>query len=124
MIVIDKQSRIPVYEQIKNQLITLIRLGVYPPHSKLPSIRNISSDISVNVNTVKKAFSELEMNGVIYSVPGTGCFVSEQALGDEKLFEKTKREISDSVQTAKSLGIPLEDLIELIKSVYKEENYD
>ena len=122
MIVIDKQSRIPVYEQIKNQIITLIRLGVYPPHSKLPSIRNISSDTSVNVNTVKKAFAELEMNGVIYSVPGTGCFVSEQALGDEKLFEKNKREIYDSVQVAKSLGIPLEELIELVKSVYREDS--
>ncbi len=122
MIVVDKQSRIPVYEQIKTQVITLIRLGVYQPNSKLPSIRSISADISVNVNTVKKAFAELEMNGVIYSVPGTGCFVSEQALGDEKLFEKTKREISDSVQTAKSLGIPLDDLIKLIESVYKEES--
>lgn len=121
MIVIDKQSRIPVYEQIKNQIITFIRLGVYMPHSKLPSIRSISSDTSVNVNTVKKAFAELEMNGVIYSVPGTGCFVSEQALGDEKLFEKTKRDISDSAHTAKSIGIPLDDLIELLKSVYKEE---
>lgn len=121
MIVIDKQSRIPVYEQIKNQIITLIRIGVFLPHSKLPSIRNISSETSVNVNTVKKAFADLEMNGVIYSVPGTGCFVSEQALGDEKLFEKTKHEISDSAQTAKSIGIPLEDLIELVKSVYKEE---
>lgn len=122
MIVVDKQSRIPVYEQIKNQIITLIRLGVYPAHSKLPSIRSVSADISVNVNTVKKAFAELEINGVIYSVPGTGCFVSEQALGDEKLFEKTKREISDSVQTAKSLGIPLDELIELVKTVYKEES--
>lgn len=122
MIVVDKQSRIPVYEQIKNQIITLIRLGVYPPHSKLPSIRSISADISVNVNTVKKAFAELEMNGVIYSVPGTGCFVSEQALGDKKLFEKTKREISDSVKTAKSLGIPLDDLLDLIESVYREDS--
>ncbi len=122
MIVIDKQSRIPVYEQIKNQIITLIRLGVYPPHCKLPSIRSVSSEISVNVNTVKKAFAELEMNGVIYSVPGTGCFVSERALGDEKLFEKTKREITDSAKTAKSLGIPLDDLFELIKSVYREDS--
>ena len=122
MVVIDKQSRIPVYEQIKNQIITMIRLGVYPPHSKLPSIRNISSETSTNVNTVKKAFAELELNGVIYSVPGTGCFVSEGALADEKLFEKTKREISDSAETAKSIGIPLDDLIDLIKSVYKEEN--
>lgn len=121
MIVIDKQSRIPVYEQIKNQIITLIRLGVYSPHSKLPSIRSISSETSVNVNTVKKAFAELELNGVIYSLPGTGCFVSESALGDEKLFEKTKREISDSASTAKSIGIPLDDLIEILKSVYKED---
>ncbi len=120
MIVIDKQSRIPVYEQIKTQIITLIRVGAYPPHSKLPSIRNVAVETSTNVNTVKKAFAELELNGVIYSVPGTGCFVSDGALKDEKLFQKTKRELSDSAKTAKSIGIPIEELIDLLKSVYKE----
>lgn len=121
MIVIDKQSRIPVYEQIKTQIVTLIRVGVYPLNSKLPSIRNISAETSTNVNTVKKAFAELELSGVIYTVPGTGSFVSENALEGERLFDKTKRDIIDSVEIAKSIGVPLEELINLIKSVYKEE---
>lgn len=121
MIIIDKQSRIPVYEQIKTQIITLIRVGIYPPNSKLPSIRNISAETSTNVNTVKKAFAELELSGVIYTVPGTGSFVSEKALDGEKLFDKAKKDLIASVEIAKSVGVPLEELIDLIKSIYKED---
>ena len=60
MVLIDKQSRVPAYEQIRNQLLTLILVGTFAPHSQLPSIRSIAADAGVNINTVKKAFSDLE----------------------------------------------------------------
>lgn len=121
LIIVDKQSRVPVYEQIKNQIVTLIRVGVFEPHSKLPSIRNISAETSVNVNTVKKAFAELELSGIIYTVPGTGSFVSENALGSNHYASKVIREISDAVSVAKSIGVSLEEIIELIEKIYKED---
>ncbi len=121
MIIIDKRSKIPVYEQIKNQIITLIRVGVYPPHSKLPSIRQISADTSINVNTVKKAFAELESTGAIYSVPGTGSFVSENAATDSSLCNKAMNDLKNTVEVAKSIGVGLEDILNLVNSVYKEE---
>ncbi len=121
MIIIDKKSRVPVYEQIKNQIITFIRLGVYPPNSKLPSIRQISADTSTNVNTVKKAFAELEIGGVIYTVPGTGSFVSENALADSNLTAKAMRQLSDDIEVAKSIGVTIEEITELLKIIYKEE---
>lgn len=124
LISIDKQSRIPVYEQIKNQIITLIRLGVYPEDSKLPSIRQISSEISVNVNTVKKAFSELELSGVIYTVPGMGCFVSRTAFENTVVTEKIKREMTDCFKTAKSLGVSEETIIGILRNIYGGEDND
>ena len=121
MIIVDKKSRVPVYEQIKNQIITFIRLGVYPVHSKLPSIRSISAETSTNVNTVKKAFSELELSGVIYTVPGTGSFVSENALTGSNLASKAMRQLADDIKTAKSIGVSADEINELVNSIYKEE---
>ncbi len=124
MIVIDKLSRIPVYEQIKNQIITLIRLGIYQADTQLPSIRSITSEASVNVNTVKKAFSELESAGVIYTVPGIGSFVSPSALENEAVTAKARRSLADAFETAKSVGITGEEIKEIFYSVYGEDNND
>ncbi len=121
MIVIDKRSKVPVYEQIKNQIITLIRVGVYPPHSKLPSIRQISAEASINVNTVKKAFAELELTGAIYSVPGTGSFVSENAANDSSLSDKAMNDLRQALEVARSIGVTVAEINSLIDSVYKEE---
>lgn len=121
LIIIDKQSRVPVYEQIKNQIITFIRIGVYPAHSKLPSIRAISAETATNVNTVKKAFAELELSGVIYTVPGTGSFVSENALGSSSVTAKALRELKEALAVARSVGVTESEVIELASSVYKED---
>lgn len=118
MIVIDKRSKVPVYEQIKNQIITLIRVGVYPPHSKLPSIRQISADTAINVNTVKKAFAELELTGAIYSVPGTGSFVSENAHTDSALCDKAMNDLKQALGVVFSLGVSKDEVLNLVDSVF------
>ena len=124
MILVDKLSRIPVYEQIKNQIITCIRLGIYPADSQLPSIRTITAEASVNVNTVKKAFAELEAAGVIYTVPGIGSFVSKSALESEAVTAKAKRNIADAFENAKSVGVTQEEIREILFSVYGEDKND
>ena len=121
MILIDKLSRVPVYEQIKNQIITLIRLGVYPVDSQLPSIRSITSETSVHINTVKKAFAELEGAGVIYTVPGIGSFVSKNAIDNAAVTAKAKRNIADAFEAAKSVGVTPDEIKEILISVYGEE---
>lgn len=94
MVLIDKQSRVPAYEQIRNQLLTLILVGTFAPHSQLPSIRSIAADAGVNINTVKKAFSDLESYGAIYTVPGKGSFVSEKAFKSDTVHDTAVSEIS------------------------------
>ena len=121
MINIDKQSREPAYEQIKNQLMTLILVGTFPPHSQLPSIRSITASAGLNINTVKKAFSDLESYGVIYTVPGKGSFVSEKAFSNDTVKQSALSDISSAVETARAKGIRKQEIIEILNKIYTEE---
>ena len=86
MITIDYQSRAPIYEQIVEKFQMLIVKGVLAPGSRMPSVRSLAVELSINPNTIQKAFSVLEQEGYIFSVKGRGNFVSESA----SLFEKKK----------------------------------
>lgn len=79
MFQIDKFGRTPIYEQVIEQVEHLIASGVLKPDDQLPSVRALSQELSVNPNTLQKAYSELERCGVSYSVPGNGRFVSKDA---------------------------------------------
>ena len=79
MFQIDKFGRTPIYEQVIQQVERLIASGALKPDDQLPSVRALSQELSVNPNTLQKAYSELERCGVSYSVPGNGRFVSKDA---------------------------------------------
>ncbi|NLB36184.1 MAG: GntR family transcriptional regulator [Clostridiales bacterium] len=121
MLNIDKRSRVPIYEQVKNQIIMLIRLGVFKPNSQLPSIRSVALDTGLNVNTIKRAFSDLEADGVIYSLPGRGSFVSSTGIKNKNIFKKAMDEVKASVENAKVKGIPQEECIKLIEQIYSQK---
>ncbi len=120
MITIDYKSRLPVYEQIKNQLMTLIQLEVLKTDQQLPSIRSLSSETGVNVNTVKRAIQDLEEMGIIYSVPGKGSFVSENAFANTRIKEKAIEEIRHVIVSAIPKGITKEDMTEVIEKIFTE----
>ena len=79
MLNIDKQSGQPVYEQIIEQVQRLILVGSMKPDEQIPSVRSLSLELSLNPNTIQKAYNELENNLITYSVPGVGRFVSKNA---------------------------------------------
>lgn len=79
MFTIDPQSRRPVYEQIIAQVEDYILRGILASGTQMPSVRGLSISLAANPNTIQKAYSELDGRGLIYSVPGKGCFVSEDA---------------------------------------------
>ncbi len=120
MITIDYKSRLPVYEQIKNQLMTLIQVGILKTDQQLPSIRSLSSETGVNVNTVKRAIQDLEEMGVIYSVPGKGSFVSENAFSNTRIKEKAIEEIRHAIISAIPKGITKDDMTEIIEKIFTE----
>lgn len=77
MFLINLQGKETIYEQIKSQIIKFINAGVLMPNDKLPSVRELASDLSINPNTVQKAYQELEQDGYIYSVFKKGSFVAD-----------------------------------------------
>ena len=121
MLQIDVRSRVSIYEQIKNQIMELIISGILQPDEQLPSIRALARDLSLNVNTVKRAFSDLEAAGVIYTVSGRGSFVSKNAVGNRQMLQKARDQLQTALRTAKSNGLTKQDVYGLIDDIYKEE---
>lgn len=79
MFEIDRYGRTPIYEQIIEKTSRLISAGILKAEDQLPSVRTLSEKLSINPNTLQKAYSELERQGICYSVPGSGRFVSRNA---------------------------------------------
>jgi len=100
LIRIDNHSRTPIFEQIKEQILNKITLGELKPGDKLPPIRQLASDLNLNVNTIKRAFNELEEANVIYSVQGSGVFISEKAIANKIILENAQKEFTASVISA------------------------
>lgn len=124
MILIDLHSRIPIYEQIKEQIIMLINAGVYSPHDRLPSIRSLSNELNINVNTIKHAFAELEKDKVIYSIQGKGNFVSENPIGNNKIIESAIEDIRLVITSGRAKGVSKEALKSLIDEIYAAGDID
>ena len=79
MLLIDKFSGKPVYEQLIEGIERGILTGVYAEGSQLPSLRELSAALSVNPNTIQKSYAELTRRGVILPTPGSGCYVAPNA---------------------------------------------
>jgi len=77
MFMIDYKSRTPLYQQIVDNVERLGLSGLLPPGGQLPSVRSLAVALSINPNTIAKAYAELESRGVIYSRPGRGSFMAE-----------------------------------------------
>ena len=113
---IDAMSRTPVYEQIVLQVERLCRLGVLKAGDQLPSVRALSLTLSVNPNTIQKAYSELDARGLATSVPGKGCFISrasEDALAEAK--EKKLSELTETVKSLKADGLTADEILRAVE---------
>ena len=89
MIILDYKDRRPIYEQIVERFQTLIVSGVLEAGEKMPSVRTLAVELSINPNTIQRAYTELERDGFIYAVKGRGNFVKR----DTELFEKQKERL-------------------------------
>ncbi len=93
MIIIDYKDTRPIYEQIVERFKTLILKGAMQPDEQMPSVRNLAMELSINPNTIQKAYAELERQGFIYTVKGRGNFVS----GDSSLVENRRKEYLNKI---------------------------
>ena len=121
LIVIDHNSRIPIYEQIKTQIIALINSGVLAPGDKLPSLRALASDLSLNFNTIKKVFALLEADGVIESRQGAGFFVTTGAVENKNVLAKAEEELRLTLARVRDAGLSEEAATRILSEIYTKE---
>ena len=105
MILIDYSERRPIYEQVAEKIAELIIRGVLPPESQLPSVRSLAMDLSINPDTIQRAYQELERKGYTYSVPGKGSFVSQRTEYLEEQRENILEEQRGLAERAMRLGM-------------------
>ncbi|HSQ88749.1 GntR family transcriptional regulator [Romboutsia sp.] len=119
---ISNSSAVPLYEQIQNQIKAQILNGDLKPGEGLPSIRNLAKELKVSIITTKRAYEELEKEGFTETVTGKGTFVAHQ--NTERLKEMAMYEIESKleeiIRQAKSVGVTLEEGLEIFKSIYEE----
>lgn len=121
MIVIDYQNRKPIYEQIVERFQMLIVKGILEADSQMPSVRTLASELSINPNTIQKAYTILEQQGYIYPVKGRGNFVSGNQTLKEKKEEVFFQKLRDVIQEGKDLGIEKERCIAKTSEFYEED---
>lgn len=118
MILLDYKDKRPLYEQIVDKFQELILKGGLQAGDQLPSVRGLAMELSINPNTIQRAYSELEQKGFIYSVKGRGNYVSEnQNLLEERRAEMKQR-LRSQMEEARALGVKQPELMELLFSVY------
>lgn len=118
MFSINYQSREPIYEQLYNNVIKMIALGVLLPEKQLPPVRQLATELGVNPNTVSKAYKNLEKDGVIYSVVGKGSFIMPNTdVANGKKIE-TLNSVKQAVTSAMKIGVEKKEIIEITEKIY------
>lgn len=122
MFVIDPRSKKPIYEQLLEQLRWQITMGYLGPDEPLPSVRNLSMELGINPNTIQKAYRQMEQEGLIYSRPGRGSFVTP-ATGEQQRKQRDAQMalLERELRKAKDMGISREAAEALTERVYSGE---
>ena len=118
MFVVDVMSRVPVYEQIIKQ-VEQVLTGILKEGDKLPSVRSLSVKLSINPNTIQKAYTELDRRQLIITVPGKGSFISEKAIEVVGANSREKMtELNKIIRELALAGVTKEEIINNVEEVF------
>lgn len=121
MLNIDYKDKSSIYEQIVSGIKEQIVSGVYGANHQLPSVRELSLSLTVNPNTVQKAYRHLEQEGYIYSVRGKGCFVAQlSGSANSTKAGALIAELESCVKELKYLNVDYDKILSSINGIYKE----
>lgn len=115
MISVNYRDPMPIYEQIKLKLKQLMLSGTYTPDTKLPSVRELATQLAINPNTIQRAYRELEAEGYIVSIPGKGSYPVDTELLKVKTLGQLYAEFDNIAAKLNSLGISNELLAERLE---------
>lgn len=125
-IIISNTSGIPIYEQIKDQIKSVILSGEIEENSLLPSLRQLARDLKISVLTTTRAYTELEQEGFVTNVQGKGCYVMGR--GSELIREQLLRDIESNltiaIKSAGRAGVSDSELINMLKILMEDEEND
>lgn len=122
MFQLDFRSRMPIYEQLIEKFKECIINNILKADEKLPSVRELAKQLSVNPNTIQKAYRELERQGFIYSIKGKGSFVHK--IQEEMISEKLKikeEELKKLLSEMFYLGEKKERIIKIVEEIDKRK---
>lgn len=119
MILLDYRDKRPIYEQVVEKLERLIVNGGLEPLTKMPSVRSLAMELSVNPNTIQRAYAQLEQDGYLYTVSGRGSFVTAEDEWRENRQSQILREWSGLTLQAKETGIEEERLASKLHQIYE-----
>ncbi len=118
-IVISNQSGVPIYEQIKEQIKASILSGVLVENDPLPSLRQLARDLQVSLVTTTRAYSELELEGFVQTMPGKGVYVKKinDTLIRNNYLKETEDALTAAVRRGKLAGLSLNDLHKMLDTI-------
>ena len=118
---LDSSTGVPFYRQIIDQVLLAVGDGRLKPGEQLPTVRQLAVDLSVNLNTLAKAYREMEIRGIVQTQQGTGTFVAARSGAKSREKRKALQDLVDRLlANAEALGVPMEDVVEaLVERVEK-----
>ncbi len=121
MFTLNQRDTKPIYLQIKEQFIRLIANDVLSSGEKLPSVRQLATQLSINPNTIQRAYAELEAEGYCYSQAGRGSFVAEASAWDNSRRDALIAQLQATATELRNLGLSQAELLALL-STREDEN--
>lgn len=118
MFMLNPHDKSPIFQQLKKQITDMVALGVLKENDQLPSVRALAGQLGINPNTVAKAYHELELEGLVYTIAGKGIFIKEAILSDQIINSKIN-DFKAVVLECKKYSISENKLNEVIKIMYK-----
>ena len=113
MILIDHKDRRPIYEQVIERFQQMILCGALQPNDPMPSVRSLAMELSLNPNTIPRAYQELERTGYIYTIKGKGSFVSDVVAAAANKRQQVLKELQVFVDKALLSGVTAQELQEM-----------
>ena len=122
-ILLSNSSGKPIYQQIADQVKEQVCSGTLTAGEALPSMRLLAKELRISVITTKRAYEELERDGFLTTVPGKGCFVApqNQETRREAVLCQIEEHLSQAVDAAKAGAVGLDELTEMLSTLYKDE---
>ena len=121
MIALDYRDKRPIYEQVVEKLEKLIVCGALESNTRMPSVRSLAMELSVNPNTIQRAYAKLEQDGYLYTIVGRGNYVTCEAEWKKGRVQTVLKEFTEVLTKARETRVPRGELLALFDRIYPEK---